>query len=108
MFSNLFAFLLYEPRRIVTLGRALCLTGSFLIFVGLIGRVATASVAAIGFLGGRHLAYLSLGDIYPMLPTWWIPESVIGYVSGAVLVLLGLVITTAGSRLQRRFVWTDC
>lgn len=100
MFSILFDFILYEPRRIVKLGKALCSTGSFLIIAGLIGRAASVGIAAIESLGGRHDVERSLADIYPTLLTWWVPETALGYAVGAALMLLGITVTKSGMRLH--------
>lgn len=101
MFSVLLDFIICEPRRIVTLGKALCRTGSFLIVAGLIGRAASVSIAVIGSLGGRQGVERSLADIYPTLLTWWVPESALGYAAGAVLMLFGLTVTMTGRRWKR-------
>jgi hypothetical protein len=101
MFSVLLDFIISEPRRVVTLGNALCRTGSFLIVAGLIGRVASVSVAVIGSLVDRQGVERSLADIYPTLLTWWVPESALGYAAGAALTLFGLTVTMTGSRWNR-------
>lgn len=101
MFSTVLDFFFCQPRRIVALGRVLYRTGSFLIVAGLIGRVATVNIAAMGSSRGHQVVERSLMDIYPALPTWWVPESAFGYTVGAALLLLGVVVTITGWRWER-------
>lgn len=81
---------------------------------GLIG--AALVLTLIGWRGHKMLRLLdrklervnlagpeSLSAMYPTLPTWWIPETTLGFTLVALLLILGVSMTWAAKTAQR---WT--
>ena len=101
MFDLIPEFVLTKPHRLVKFGRAgFTLTG-FVITCGLIARVAIVGVPAIRSIGGGTAKPVTLESMYPTLPTWWIPESALGYAFYGVLAIVFIAIAVAGRRLER-------
>jgi hypothetical protein len=101
MLERLEDYFLTEPERLIGLGRALVYLGGMLIMFGLVGHVATSAANGIGIIGGHADTVKTLADIYPSLPTWWVPESIIGALPAIVTSALGIWLTLTGKRLRR-------
>ncbi len=101
MYEWLISWFLSRPTRIIHVGSALFRTGMFLTVAGLLGRVATIGVSAIKSIGKGETSVLSLSDIYPTVPTWWIPESIVGYIFSILLVAMGLIVVQTGREIVR-------
>jgi hypothetical protein len=43
----------------------------------------------------------SLAMLYPSLPTWWVPESFLGYFACALTAVLGLALVQMGKAIDR-------
>lgn len=96
-------FLLTEPRRLMSLGRALLRAGWFILFAGAIGHAAIRATAAVHSIAKQAGVPNALADIYPSLPTWWVPESLIGCLPALLLVGAGLWLVSLGRQLQRLY-----
>lgn len=96
MFERLETYFLTGPERLIQLGRTLILIGGWLILFALSGYVVT-SVANIG---GHAGTVKTLADIYLSIPTWWVPESIIGVLPAAVIFAMGLWINQTGKHIQ--------
>jgi hypothetical protein len=94
-------FLLNPPSRLRTLGYALVNGAGLLLCIGVIAQVAVAAVSGVMTLAGGASHVTSLAQIYPELPTWWIPEGPLGYVLCAATLGVGLVLTNVASKFQR-------
>lgn len=46
----------------------------------------------------------TLAAMYADLPTWWIPESVSGFVFAAILIVLGLYLVLVGRKFKLKFL----
>ena len=44
---------------------------------------------------------MSISQLYPSLPTWWIPESAISFILLIAAFVLGIRLTLAGKKLDR-------
>lgn len=79
-------------------GQALFSVGGFLVVAGVIGR---AALAALGVARAR--AKLppaeSLSAIYPTLPTWWVPESLIGFLFALAVAIAGAWLALTAKRV---------
>lgn len=94
-------FFLGEPRRLVQLGLALLRIGCVLIGVGLLGAAATTAVSVVKGLGGGVRPTVELAEVIPSLPTWWIPESALGYGFALCSVAAGIWTIHTGRTYQR-------
>jgi hypothetical protein len=90
-----------KPGRITGLGRALVLFGAFLLLGGAIGRVATGAINILPTLVKQPETEKNLADLYPTWPLWWVPESWLGVVAVAVLIVVGICIALHGDRVDR-------
>jgi hypothetical protein len=69
--------------------------------VGLCGRIATVGVSAIQGMGGAKPYESSLALLYPSLPTWWVPESILGYGACVLVAVFGLMLVQLGKAIGR-------
>lgn len=101
--ERILGWFIEEPQRLIDSGWLLTLAGFILLFSGLWGLVTTTSVNAVSSVAPGVTAPPSkvLADIYPMLPTWWIPESPLGFVLPVVLIILGWIVAMAGKQIKR-------
>jgi len=88
MFDTLTQWFPATPRRLVQAGLAMFFAGGAAMFLALLAR-----------LGGEGLA--ALGERFPELPTWLVPESPAGYTAAAMMVCWGVWAMGAGLRLAR-------
>lgn len=104
--DSVIEWFLERPHRIVDSGRYLFCTGFLLLMAGLWGYVATTSVDAVFSLAhsANPQTNKALADIYPSLPTWWIPESLFGFAISLLLIVVGLVIALVGKKYKRFLV----
>jgi hypothetical protein len=96
-------FFLTEPKRLLSLGRAMARTGWFILLVGAIGHAATSATAAVHSIAKQTGLATTLADIYPSLPTWWVPESIVGCLPALMLLALGFWLGSLGKQLQRLY-----
>jgi len=101
MFERVLDYFMTEPRRLMNLGSTLTSIGTITIVIGLIAHVATTATNVFGNLAGQATAVKSLADIYPSLPTWWIPESIVGGLPVVLLTTAGLVLNATGRQIRR-------
>lgn len=101
MLERIEDYFLTEPERLIQLGSALAFLGGWLILFALGGHVATSAVNAIGNIGGHFGTLKTLADIYPSIPTWWVPESNIGILTAIIITVAGLWINQIGKRIRR-------
>lgn len=82
--------------------------------VRFLGHAAMTAAFALGMLGWRAHKILglldrrlvrvgmegpqSLAEMYPTLPTWWIPESAVGYTLVWLLFVVGALMAWSGKR----------
>lgn len=85
-----------NPKRLVALGELLITLGCWLGLAGLLGKVATTAVGAISSMASRNGNVAALAEIYPALPTAWVPESAIGFVLTLLILALGLCLRHIG------------
>lgn len=70
--------LLNPPSRLANLGRALMKAAITLLSIGLIAK-AVLTVASVPMKFTQQPPATSLSALFPGLPTWWVPESVLGF-----------------------------
>lgn len=101
MLERIEDYFLEQPSRLISLGRFLFILGAGLIVAGLFGRLATTVPSIFSSMGGVQGAAKALADVYPTLPTWWVPESLVGCVPALILIGLGLWLVATGRRFLR-------
>lgn len=102
MYEALLNYFLNPPTRLINAGKGLFLTGSGLVLAGLIFRVGPIAINSVTRLTGRATTEPQmLADMYPTIPTWWVPETGLGYTFAAVLICVGLGVVFVGSKFDR-------
>lgn len=101
MYESLLNYFLNPPTRLVNAGKGLFPTGAGLLFVGLIFRVGPIAISAARGLTGKTAEPLMLVDMYPTIPTWWVPETGLGYAFAEVLICIGLGVKRIGTKFAR-------
>ena len=101
MYEMLIEFFVARPSRLSAMGRAAFHLSGIVLLVGLCGRIATVGVSAIQGMGGAKPYEASLALLYPSLPTWWVPESFLGYGACVLVAVLGLLLVQMGKAIDR-------
>ena len=101
MYEMLIEFFVARPGRLRAMGRAVFHLSGIILLVGLCGRIATVGVSAIQGMGGAKPYETSLALLYPSLPTWWVPESGLGYGACVLIAMLGLMLVQMGKAIDR-------
>lgn len=101
MYEMLIEFSIARPSRLSWLGRALFQVSAMILLVGLCGRIAITGTSAIRAMAGAVSPGISLAMLYPSLPTWWVPESLLGYFACVLTAVLGLTLVQMGKAIDR-------
>jgi hypothetical protein len=101
MLRRIIEHFLYHPRQLVKLGGHITSLGCIYSVFGFFGQVATKIPGLLSQPSKQPIADKSLADIYPTLPTWWIPESAYGWMLAVSIVAIGLWLTVIGKHLNR-------
>ena len=96
-------FLLSEPDLMVALGRGLTRGGGFWLIVGAIGHGATTAISVVQSMGHKAVVAHTIAELYPSLPTWWVPESIVGCLPAVLLVGAGVTLASMGKQLKRAY-----
>jgi len=70
--------------------------------IGAIGRVAKTAVGVIQGFGKQPTVEQTLATLYPNLSTWWVPESIIGCLPAAQIVITGITLAEMDNRVLRQ------
>lgn len=101
MYELLIAFFIARPGRLSALGRALFQVSAMILLIGVCGHVAITATSAIRAMSVSVPTDTSLAMLYPSLPTWWVPESFLGYFACALTAVLGLTLVQMGKAIDR-------
>lgn len=96
-------FLVARPRLLDSIGRLLVNAAFVLALSGLLAmtiKSLSSSVLGMAKIGPKTLV---IADLYPSLPTWWIPESAAGLALIVVLFGLGAWMTSTARMLYRTY-----
>jgi hypothetical protein len=99
--DRLIDHLLSEPRRLVAVRSALVRFGGFVLITGLVGHAATTAVTAAKGIGGSPRVDVPLADVLPGYPSFWMPESALGFGVALLLVGVGLAAARTGRAYER-------
>lgn len=95
--------MLEKPRAMSAFGKFLFNAGGLATVLGIWGVLALRAIALPAKLGAPSAAKQSLSDAYPSYPTWWVPESAIGFVLSVGIAALGVWLVMATKHLNRTF-----
>ncbi|MDO8456820.1 MAG: hypothetical protein Q7T07_07905 [Burkholderiaceae bacterium] len=98
--ENLYEWFHEQPDRIVNIGSSFLSIGFVLLIAGLWGRVASTAAEALNHLD-KQPAEVTLSNLFPNMPTWWIPESVLGCLFVLLLLVYGGILLFHGKRYKR-------
>lgn len=101
MYAIVLNFFLLRPRRLVLMGQALLGLAGFAVVVGLIGSVVAASLASMKQIQATEHGVQPLAALLPNLPTWWIPETAMGFTTAVLLALLAIAMAEMGRKFER-------
>lgn len=101
MLERLTDYLYSEPGRIAGFGKLLALCGAFLLVLGAIGRLATGAINILPTLAQQLQTTKNLADIYPTLPLWWVPETLLGGALSVFLIAVGMCVFLHGKNVDR-------
>jgi hypothetical protein len=102
MLERLQDYFYSEPGRITGPGKLLVLLGCFLLLVGAIGRLATGAINMLPTLAQQNQTTKALADIYPTLPVWWVPESMVGAALSLLAIAVGAYVFLHGKTIDRQ------
>lgn len=93
-----------HPERLVVAGEVAMYLAQALLLAGLAGSVVSTALSTLHRLGATAADSTKLlAELYPNLPTWWVPESGAAFVACAALMVAGLWMRHVGRRYQRVF-----
>lgn len=95
-------FLLSHPHRVTAVGRVLYRFAALQVLAGVVAQILTSAMRRAQPHGGDRW----IADVWPGLPTWWIPETVLGMVGVTSIAILGLAVAYGGRRFERQWVQT--
>lgn len=101
MLDYLLTLIAREPRRTIALGHAIARVANFVLVAGLLGKVATIVADMVRSMGRQEPAHATLADMFPGVPTWWVPESEFGFAMAVLCVVAGFALTATGRTYQR-------
>lgn len=101
MYENLLIWLFSPPKRATDIGKGLFSAGSLLLVTGLIARLGPVALNAISRMQGKGASPPTLAELYPQLPTWFIPEGWLGYSVAVLLIVTGLVLISWARKMWR-------
>ena len=100
MIDLVLMFLMSQPHRVTSAGRALYRFAAFQVLAGIVAQIVTSAMRRTQ----PHGEYRWIADVCPSLPTWWIPETVLGMIAVTTLAAFGLAIAYGGRQVERRWV----
>ncbi len=101
MIERLVGWFLDKPRRITRAGRLLAISGLALLVAGIIGAYARIAFVVIMGFNSRVPIEKSLEELFPQIPVWWIPESILGFLGAILLLSAGIYLFFAGRKISK-------
>lgn len=92
--------LFYKPAPLIGVGRALMALATVLGAAGLYGQVAVRAANVMQATGSAAPSR-TLAEMYPHLPTWWVPESIPAAILVIAIYGVGVWAVIRGKRLRR-------
>lgn len=98
--ETIIAFILKEPKRAGNLARAAMLSGGWLLIAGALGAVLMKAFSAPIVQSGQD-APATLGEMFPDVPLFWVPEGPPGYLLASFILLAGVWLAFFVDRLSQ-------
>lgn len=92
--------ILSRPLLLVNVGLVLTYLASMAIIFGLAMRVYTSVIQSVLLVSSME-QLPSVKEVIQIIPTWWVPESALGYVLAVMAVIVGLGLWSVGKNLKR-------
>lgn len=102
MLEKIWSAPLRYPKQVGAAGRAVALFGAFGLLLGALANVGTVTASAAASLGGQP-PVTSIVQLWPGMPTWFIPESFAGFLLYGLLTAAGVYMVLAGNEGER--IW---
>lgn len=99
--KRIIEYFLCKPGKLSRIGKYTALFGAFLLLAGAWGNFVTGAINIIPTFARSPASAKTLVDIYPTLPLWWVPESLVGVIVAVLLLVVGFWTNTCGRRLDR-------
>ncbi|MNY84363.1 hypothetical protein D3C78_05150 [compost metagenome] len=91
-----------KPKRLIALGTVLGNVAVGWLIAGLYAKVGLQAVSIVSATAqGSKAPQASISQLYPSVPTWWIPEHPISFILLIATFGLGVWLTIAGKKLDR-------
>lgn len=102
LFESLHHYFWSKPKRLVALGDAVRNIAFGWLAVGLYANVGVQAASIVSTTArGVSTSQATISQLYPSLPTWWIPESAISFILLIAAFGLGVGLALAGKKLDR-------
>ncbi len=101
MFERLQVYFYSEPGRVSGLGKAVLNIAFFFFCAGLFGWLAVTVEEVVLGMASHSQGRKPLADLYPSLPTWWVPETWFGLFVVAILMVSGVWLILTGRKIDR-------
>ena len=103
MFEKIEDYYLSEPKRLISLGQTILSATMALAIAGVYGYLVTTIPSLVRVGTKVPLPSLALADVLTGVPTWWIPETLLGFTLTGALAIAGVVAVRTG-RLYERYM----
>ncbi|MBC5764647.1 hypothetical protein [Ramlibacter albus] len=90
-----------HPRRSIVIGKAVLLVGAVMVLCAVFARSSLAGLNEERARAGLS-ALRTLAEAFPAYPTWFVPETVLGFGIAAALVVAGTTLVTLGEKAAKR------
>jgi hypothetical protein len=98
--ENLPAFFLEKPERISAVGHGLMFTATVMLILAVCGR-ALLLAASLKFFTQEKLIPTTLSELNLPWPTWFVAESIFGYLFIVIVAAAGMYLAYYGKHLRR-------
>jgi hypothetical protein len=98
--QTIITFVLRDRNLAGNLARAAVFSGGWLLIAGALGNVFMKAFSAPVVPAG-NIAPTTLGEMFPGLPLFWVPEGPPGYLGASVLLVAGIWLAILVNRLGR-------
>jgi hypothetical protein len=98
--QTIITFIRRDRNRAGNLARAAIFSGGWLLIASAVGTVMMNAFSAPMVLAGT-VSPTTLGEMFPDVPLFWVPEGTLGYVAATVLLLAGIWLAILVNRPTR-------